>query len=99
MVTNKPHRRGYILEETLHATNARMQASWPRRRRLDGAYVCMHHPSEGQRVSRRLRLAKPRRPAASRGGELDPTCRLGDGRRQALRVAAGARGGAAACSC
>ena len=50
MVTNQTGiARGYFSEETLHATNARMQGELAAAgARLDGAYVCMHHPSEGQ---------------------------------------------------
>src|SRR5258705_9879820 len=50
MVTNQPGiARGYFSEGTLHATNARMQGELAAAgARLDGAYVCMHHPSEGQ---------------------------------------------------
>src|SRR5260370_41127596 len=50
MVTNQTGiARGYFSEETLHATNARMQGELAAAgARLDGAYVCMAHPSAGQ---------------------------------------------------
>lgn len=49
MVTNQTGiARGYFSEETLHATNARMQGELAAAgARLDGVYVCMHHPTEG----------------------------------------------------
>src|SRR3984893_5382949 len=49
MVTNQTGiARGYFSEETLHATNARMRDDLATAgARLDGAYVCMHHPTEG----------------------------------------------------
>ena len=50
MVTNQTGiARGYFTEETLHAANARMrEALEAGGARLDGLYVCMHHPSEGE---------------------------------------------------
>ena len=49
MVTNQTGiARGYFSEEILHATNARMEGELRAEgARLDGVYVCMHHPSEG----------------------------------------------------
>jgi D-glycero-D-manno-heptose 1,7-bisphosphate phosphatase len=50
MVTNQAGvARGYFSEETLHATNERMRRELDAGgARLDGLYVCMHHPREGQ---------------------------------------------------
>jgi D-glycero-D-manno-heptose 1,7-bisphosphate phosphatase len=50
MVTNQTGiARGYFSEEVLHATNARMVGELRAAgARLDGVYVCMHHPSEGE---------------------------------------------------
>lgn len=41
--------RGYFTEETMHAANARVrEALEAGGARLDGFYVCTHHPSEGE---------------------------------------------------
>ena len=50
MVTNQAGiARGYFSEETLHATHARLhEALAAAGARLDGAYTCVHHPSEGE---------------------------------------------------
>ena len=50
MVTNQTGiARGYFSEEILHATNARMEGELRAAgARLDGVYVCVHHPSEGE---------------------------------------------------
>jgi D-glycero-D-manno-heptose 1,7-bisphosphate phosphatase len=40
--------RGYFSEDVLHAVNAALVAQLERAgARLDGLYVCLHHPSEG----------------------------------------------------
>ena len=71
--------------------------------RLDGLYVCMHHPSEGQPPYRADCDCRKPRPGLlhARGGRArSRPARLGDGRRQALRRGGGAVGGRArACSC
>ena len=50
MVTNQTGiARGYFSEEILHATHLRMEGELRAAgARLDGAYVCVHHPSEGE---------------------------------------------------
>lgn len=55
--------RGYFSEDVLHAVNAELTAQLARGgARLDGVYVCMHHPTEGAtpyRVECECRKPKP----------------------------------------
>ena len=55
--------RGYFSEDVLHAVNAELAAQLARGgARLDGVYVCMHHPTEGAtpyRVECECRKPKP----------------------------------------
>lgn len=100
MVTNQTGvARGYFSEETLHAVNARMMAELEAREaRLDGLYVCMHHPSEGRPPYRaRCDCRKPRpgllhRAAAELGLDLQASVMVGD---KLSDVAAGQAVGAA----
>jgi len=86
MVTNQAGvARGYFSEETLHATNARMRRELETAgARLDGLYVCMHHPSEGQppyRAACDCRKPRPgllRRAAAELGLDLRTSVMVGD---------------------
>jgi D-glycero-D-manno-heptose 1,7-bisphosphate phosphatase len=86
MVTNQTGiARGYFSEETLHATNARMQDQLRAAgARLDGVYVCMHHPSEGEPPYRAdCDCRKPRpgllhRAATELGLDLSASVMIGD---------------------
>ncbi|MGH7399603.1 MAG: D-glycero-alpha-D-manno-heptose-1,7-bisphosphate 7-phosphatase [Candidatus Rokuibacteriota bacterium] len=86
MVTNQAGvARGYFSEETLHAANTRMvdelEAGGAR---LDGLYVCMHHPREGEPPYRAdCECRKPRpgllaRAAAELGLDLRASVMVGD---------------------
>jgi D-glycero-D-manno-heptose 1,7-bisphosphate phosphatase len=100
MVTNQAGvARGYFSEDTLHAANDRMcrelEAGGAR---LDGLYVCMHHPDEGQPPYRSAcDCRKPRpglltRAAAELGLDLRASVMVGD---KLSDVAAGQSVGAA----
>ncbi|HEV3347893.1 MAG TPA: HAD family hydrolase [Methylomirabilota bacterium] len=86
MVTNQTGiARGYFSEETLHATNARMRDDLATAgARLDGAYVCMHHPTEGlppYRANCDCRKPRPgllHRAAADLGLDLAASVMIGD---------------------
>jgi len=86
MVTNQTGiARGYFSEETLHATNARMRDDLATAgARLDGAYVCMHHPTEGlppYRADCDCRKPRPgllHRAAADLGLDLAASVMIGD---------------------
>jgi D-glycero-D-manno-heptose 1,7-bisphosphate phosphatase len=86
MVTNQTGiARGYFTEETLHAANSRMrEALEAGGARLDGLYVCMHHPSEGEPPYRaECDCRKPRpgllhRAAAELGLDLRASVMVGD---------------------
>jgi D-glycero-D-manno-heptose 1,7-bisphosphate phosphatase len=86
MVTNQAGvARGYFSEETLHAANARMRCELEEAgARLDGLYVCMHHPSEGRPPYRAVcdcRKPRPgllRRAAAELGLDLRASVMVGD---------------------
>ena len=54
--------RGYFSEDVLHAVNAELVAQLARDgARLDGVYVCMHHPTEGAAPYRmRCECRKPK---------------------------------------
>jgi D-glycero-D-manno-heptose 1,7-bisphosphate phosphatase len=99
MVTNQTGiARGYFSEETLHAANARMvdelEAAGAR---LDGLYVCMHHPTVGEPPYRAAcDCRKPRpglltRAAADLGLDLRASVMVGD---KFSDVAAGQAAGA-----
>ena len=100
MVTNQAGiARGYFSEETLQATHARLhEALAAAGARLDGAYTCTHHPSEGQppyRADCDCRKPRPgllRRAETELGVDLRRSWMVGD-RRNDLEVAwnAGAR--------
>jgi D-glycero-D-manno-heptose 1,7-bisphosphate phosphatase len=100
MVTNQTGiARGYFSEETLHATNARMRDDLAAAgARLDGAYVCMHHPTEGlppYRADCDCRKPRPgllHRAAADLGLDLAASVMIGD---KLSDVAAGHTVGAA----
>ena len=100
MVTNQTGiARGYFSEETLHATNARMETELEAvGARLDGIYVCMHHPTEGEPPYRAdCDCRKPRpglltRAAAELGLDLRTSVMVGD---KFSDVAAGQAAGAA----
>src|SRR5690349_22530223 len=99
MVTNQAGiARGYFSEETLQATHARLhEALAAAGARLDGAYTCTHHPSEGQppyRADCDCRKPRPgllRRAAGELG--LDPAASPTGGATPS-DVAAGHTGGA-----
>jgi len=99
MVTNQTGiARGYFSEETLHAANARMVAELAAGgARLDGLYVCMHHPSLGEPPYRtECDCRKPRpglltRAAADLGLDLRASVMVGD---KFSDVAAGQAAGA-----
>jgi len=86
MVTNQAGiARGYFSEETLQATHARLhEALAAAGARLDGAYTCTHHPSEGQppyRADCDCRKPRPgllRRAAAELGLDLAASVMVGD---------------------
>ncbi len=100
MVTNQTGiARGYFSEETLHAANARMRTELEAGgARLDGVYVCMHHPTEGEPPYRAdCDCRKPRpgllnRAAAELGLDLRASVMVGD---KFSDVAAGHAAGAA----
>jgi D-glycero-D-manno-heptose 1,7-bisphosphate phosphatase len=86
MVTNQAGvARGYFSEDTLHAANERMcHELGAGGARLDGLYVCMHHPREGQPPYRAdCDCRKPRpglltRAAAELGLDLRVSVMVGD---------------------
>ena len=86
MVTNQAGvARGYFTEETLHAANERMRRALENGgARLDGLYVCMHHPREGRPPYRAdCDCRKPRpglllRAAADLGLDLHASVMVGD---------------------
>ena len=91
--------RGYFSEETLHAANRRMVGELEAGgARLDGLYVCMHHPREGQppyRVDCDCRKPRPgllTRAAAELGLDLRASVMVGD---KLSDVAAGQSAGTA----
>ena len=91
--------RGYFSEETLHAANRRMVGELEAGgARLDGLYVCMHHPGEGRPPYRAdCDCRKPRpglltRAAAELGLDLRASVMVGD---KLSDVAAGHAAGAA----
>jgi len=100
MVTNQAGvARGYFSEETLHAANRRMVGDLEAAgARLDGLYVCMHHPREGGPPYRAdCDCRKPRpglltRAAAELGLDLRASVMVGD---RLSDVAAGQAAGAA----
>lgn len=100
MVTNQAGvARGYFSEETLHAANRRMVGELEAGgARLDGLYVCMHHPREGQPPYRaECDCRKPRpglltRAAVELGLDLRTSVMVGD---KLSDVAAGRAVGAA----
>ena len=100
MVTNQAGvARGYFSEDTLHAANRRMVSELEAGgARLDGLYVCMHHPREGQPPYRAdCDCRKPRpglltRAAAELGLDLRASVMVGD---KLSDVAAGQSAGAA----
>ncbi|MEX2220946.1 MAG: HAD family hydrolase [Candidatus Rokuibacteriota bacterium] len=100
MVTNQAGvARGYFSEETLHAANARMVDELDAGgARLDGLYVCMHHPREGRPPYRAdCDCRKPRpglltRAAVELGLDLRASVMVGD---KLSDVAAGHSVGAA----
>ena len=100
MVTNQSGvARGYFSEETLHAANERLRRELDAGgARLDGLYVCMHHPHEGQPPYRAdCNCRKPRpglltRAAAELGLDLRASVMVGD---KLSDVAAGQSVGAA----
>ena len=100
MVTNQAGvARGYFSEETLHAANRRMVGELEAGgARLDGLYVCMHHPREGQPPYRAdCDCRKPRpglltRAAAELGLDLRASVMVGD---KLSDVAAGQSAGTA----
>jgi len=100
MVTNQAGvARGYFSEDTLHAANERMRGELDAGgARLDGLYVCMHHPREGQPPYRaNCDCRKPRpglltRAASELGLDLRASVMVGD---KLSDVAAGQSVGAA----
>jgi len=86
MVTNQAGiAKGYFSEEVLHAVNAEMvRQLGARQARLDGLYVCMHHPDEGEppyRAACDCRKPRPgllRRAAAELGLDLGSSVMIGD---------------------
>jgi len=86
MVTNQAGvARGYFSEDTLHAANRRMVGELEAGgARLDGLYVCMHHPREGRPPYRAdCDCRKPRpglltRAAAELGLDLRASVMIGD---------------------
>ena len=92
--------KGYFSEEVLDAVNAEMLAQLEARdARLEGLYVCTHHPREGKAPYRsRCDCRKPRpglllRAAAELGLDLSASVMIGD---KISDVAAGHAVGAAA---
>jgi D-glycero-D-manno-heptose 1,7-bisphosphate phosphatase len=100
MVTNQAGvARGYFSEETVHEANRHMVGELEAGgARLDGLYVCMHHPREGQPPYRAdCDCRKPRpglltRAAAELGLDLRASVMVGD---KLSDVAAGHAAGAA----
>jgi D-glycero-D-manno-heptose 1,7-bisphosphate phosphatase len=86
MVTNQAGvARGYFPEEVLHEANARLCGQLEAGgARLDGLYVCMHHPSEGEAPYRAdCECRKPRpglltRAASELGLDLSASVMVGD---------------------
>jgi D-glycero-D-manno-heptose 1,7-bisphosphate phosphatase len=86
MVTNQAGiARGYFTEAILHAVNAEMVRQLAAAgARLDGLYVCMHHPDEGEppyRASCDCRKPRPgllRRAARDLGLDLSGSVMVGD---------------------
>lgn len=86
MVTNQAGvARGYFSEEVLHAANNAMVRQLAEgRARLDGLYVCMHHPHEGAPPYRAdCECRKPRpglllRAARELGLDLPASVMIGD---------------------
>jgi D-glycero-D-manno-heptose 1,7-bisphosphate phosphatase len=77
--------RGYFSEAVLHAVNDGLHAALRREgARLDGLYVCTHHPTEGEPPFRaRCECRKPRpgllrRAAADLGLDLARSTMVGD---------------------
>ncbi|HEU4369201.1 MAG TPA: HAD family hydrolase [Methylomirabilota bacterium] len=77
--------RGYFSEDVLRAVNGQLTAELERTgARLDGVYVCTHHPSEGQppfRAQCECRKPKPGlllRAAAELGLDLGRSTMVGD---------------------
>jgi D-glycero-D-manno-heptose 1,7-bisphosphate phosphatase len=77
--------RGYFSEEVLHSVNAALTAALRREgARLDGLYVCTHHPTEGEppfRAACECRKPRPgllRRAAAELGLDLARSTMVGD---------------------
>jgi D-glycero-D-manno-heptose 1,7-bisphosphate phosphatase len=77
--------RGYFTEEILHAVNDALAAALGKEgARLDGVYVCTHHPTEGQPPFRAVcecRKPRPgllRRAAADLGVDLTRSTMVGD---------------------
>jgi D-glycero-D-manno-heptose 1,7-bisphosphate phosphatase len=101
MVTNQSGiAKGYFSEEVLHAVNAEMVRQLEARQaRLDGLYVCMHHPDDGEppyRADCDCRKPQPgllRRAAAELGLDLGSSVMIGD---KVSDVAAGHAAGTAA---
>jgi len=92
--------RGYFSEEVLHAVNRALVEQLARQgARLDGLYVCAHHPTEGQppwRADCDCRKPRPgllRRAAAELGLDLERSTVVGDKASDLVPAAAvGARG-------
>jgi D-glycero-D-manno-heptose 1,7-bisphosphate phosphatase len=86
MVTNQAGiARGYFSEETLQATHARLhEALAAAGAHLDGAFACLHHPTEGEppyRADCDCRKPRPgllRRAAAELGLDLAASVMIGD---------------------
>jgi len=77
--------RGYFSEDVLHEVNAALTAALRREgARLDGLYVCTHHPTEGEppfRAACECRKPRPgllRRAAAELGLDLVRSTMVGD---------------------
>jgi D-glycero-D-manno-heptose 1,7-bisphosphate phosphatase len=77
--------RGYFTEEILHAVNEALATALRREgARLDGVYVCVHHPTDGQppyRAACDCRKPRPgllRRAAAELGLNLARSTMVGD---------------------
>jgi len=99
LVTNQSGiARGYFTEEVLHATHAELLSQLKAEgASLDGLYVCMHHPTEGERPYRQAcdcRKPSPgllRRAASELGLDLGRSYAVGD---KISDVMAGHRAGA-----
>jgi D-glycero-D-manno-heptose 1,7-bisphosphate phosphatase len=77
--------RGYFSEDVLHEVNAALTAALRREgARLDGLYVCTHHPTEGEppfRAACECRKPRPgllHRAAAELGLDLARSTMVGD---------------------